>query len=247
MVDTSYSTSEDMFQQQKDYITNVISRLTLSDEKFKVAVASYGSNTNIDVQFDSYSNNKTALLEQVSKLSFVNGTTDIHNASYNVRDMLKIASRSNQFVIFFTDGMPTDLKLALNGTGELRTHLFNVSSSSDLIFVSFGEDVRHEGLKRMSGDPRLGDIFPPTSKEPLYHILNRLVDAKCTGNFFKHSCINLVLVRHSTSYEKVSFIFSERLIIISFSINFSLLPSRGAGCYVCIRHILKVITGDVFW
>lgn len=247
MVDTSYSTSEDMFQQQKDYITNVISRLTLSDEKFRVAVASYGSNTSIDVQFDSYSNNKTALLEQVSKLSFVNGTTDIHNASYNVRDMLKIASRSNQFVIFFTDGMPTDLKLALNGTGELRAHLFNVSSSSDLIFVSFGEDVRHEGLKRMSGDPRLGDIFPPTSKEPLYHILNRLVDAKCTGNFFKLSCINLVSVSHSTSYEKVSFIFSERLIIISFSINFSLLPSRGAGCYVCIRHILKVITGDVFW
>lgn len=184
VVDTTLSTSEEVFQQQKDFISNMISRLTLADDKFKVAIASYGTSTTIDISFDSYGNNKTMLLDRVSKLSFVNGTTDIHNASYTVRDMLNVSRASNHFVLFFTDGMPSDLQLALNGTGELRARLSNSSSLSELMFVSFGNDVRHEGLKRMSGDPMLRDIFTHISMDPMYHVMKKLVHNRCTGTFF---------------------------------------------------------------
>lgn len=183
VVDTTLSTSEEVFQQQKDFISNIISRLTLADDKFKVAIASYGTSTTIDIGFGSYENNKTILLDKVSKLSFVNGTTDIHKAAYTVRDMLNVSRASNHFVLFFTDGMPTDLQLALNGTGELRARLSNSSSLSELVFVSVGNDVRHEGLKRMSGDPMLRDIFTHVSMDSLYHVMKRLVDNRCTGRF----------------------------------------------------------------
>jgi hypothetical protein len=188
VVDTSLSTTQTVFQQQKDFISDVVSRLTLADDNFKIAVASYGTYTNIDIGFDSYGNNKTLLLDKISKISFTNGTTDIRNASYSVKEILNITRGVNQFVFFFTDGMPSNLKLAVNGTGELRARLLNSTSSNDLLLVSFGDDVRHEGYKRMSGDPHYGDVFTHTSMSSLHHVMKKLVDTKCTGNY---KCVHL--------------------------------------------------------
>jgi hypothetical protein len=181
VVDTSLSTTQRVFQQQKDFISSTVSELTLADDKFKIAVASYGTNTNIDIVFDSYGNNKTLLLDKISNISFANGTTDIHKASYNVRDIINGSRGINQFVFFFTDGMPSNLQTAVNGTGELRARLLNSTSSNSLLFISFGDDVRHEGYKRMSGDPQYEDVFTHISMDSVYHVMKKLVDEKCTG------------------------------------------------------------------
>lgn len=212
VVDTTLSTSEEVFQQQKDFISNMISRLTLADDKFKVAIASYGTSTTIDISFDSYGNNKTMLLDRVSKLSFVNGTTDIHNASYTVRDMLNVSRASNHFVLFFTDGMPSDLQLALNGTGELRARLSNSSSLSELMFVSFGNDIRHEGLKRMSGDPMLRDIFTHISMDPMYHVMKKLVHNRCTACYSQEMLDVIFVLDISSRLTQETFSGSLRII-----------------------------------
>jgi hypothetical protein len=173
-----------VFQQQKDFISGVMSELTLADDKFKIAVASYGTNTNIDVGFDSYGNNKTLLLDKISNISFANGTTDIHKASYTVRDIINGSRGINQFVFLFTDGMPSNLQPAVNGTGELRARLLNSTSSNELLFISFGDDVRHEGYRRMSGDPHYEDVFTHTAMDSVYHVMKKLVDEKCTGMLY---------------------------------------------------------------
>ncbi|XP_062595264.1 von Willebrand factor-like [Saccostrea cucullata] len=108
--------------------------------------------------------------------------------------------------------MPTDLQLAINGTGELRARLLNSSFNNALLFVAFGEDVRHEGLKRLSGDPHYDDVFTHTSMDPMYYAMKRLVDRKCTACFHQFMVDLMFVIDVSSILPQETFSGSLRVI-----------------------------------
>lgn len=159
-VDTSFSSTGDLFHEQLQYITDVVSRITISDVKFKVAVISFGTTAKLAIDFDSYTN-KTELLDQLIEMPFINGTTNIPAACSEIQKIIELTSLTSQFVFLFTDGMPNSLSDAVNSVNNLRAYLEISSDQNEVFLITFGNDVRHEGFHQLSRNSRHSDVFPP--------------------------------------------------------------------------------------
>ncbi|XP_062595270.1 cartilage matrix protein-like [Saccostrea cucullata] len=180
MVDSSYSSSGEPFRKQLQYITDVVSRITISASKFSVAVISYGTEARADINFNSYEN-KTELLSFIQNITFVNGTTNIPSACIEVKRILQLTPNDFQFVFLFTDGMPTSLSAAVGSIVDLRGFLKLSNEWNDVFLVAFGDDVRHEGFRQLSGDHRFGDVYPSINMEPLHQVFKKTVNIRCSA------------------------------------------------------------------
>lgn len=182
-VDTSFSSTGDIFHEQLHYITDVVSRITISDVKFKVAVISFGTTAKLAIDFDSYTN-KTELLDQLIEMPFINGTTNIPAACSEIQKIIELTLSTSQFVFLFTDGMPNSLSDAVNSVNNLRAYLEISSDQNEVFLITFGNDVRHEGFHQLSINSRHSDVFPSTNMEPLYNVFQKRVNVKCAGIAF---------------------------------------------------------------
>ena len=169
-----------MFRKQLDFVADVIKPITISDDKFRVAVVTYYTKGYIDIAFDFYEN-KTDLLAKVLDIQYKNGTTRIERGCDAARTVVNVSDDTAQYAFLLTDGMPTNISGAIEGTGQLRGHLYNSSALNEVLLIAIGDDVRHEGLLTLSGDSYSRDIYAPIHHEPLFKVFNGLVDSKCSG------------------------------------------------------------------
>lgn len=160
-----------------------MSRITISDVKFKVAVISFGTTAKLAIDFDSY-NNKTELLDQLIEMPFINGTTNIPAACSEIQKIIELTLSTSHFVFLFTDGMPNSLSDAVNSVNNLRAYLEISSDQNEVFLITFGNDVRHEGFHQLSRNSRHSDVFPSTNMEPLYTVFQKRVNVKCAGIAF---------------------------------------------------------------
>ena len=185
LIDSSLSQSQFYFQKQLDYVTNIVNRISIADDKFKVAIISYSDQAYVDVPFDS-NINKTELLTHIQNITIKNGTTHIEAGCQAVENILTVSADAAQYVFLLTDGMPTKLAEAQKGVSTLRQYLANSSSFNEVFVIAFGQDVRHEGLRQLSVDPYFyGDIYDSVTMDPYYKMLKRLVHEDCSGRHFK--------------------------------------------------------------
>ncbi|XP_062595267.1 transmembrane matrix receptor MUP-4-like [Saccostrea cucullata] len=179
-MDSSLSTTESILKEQVHFVSEVIKRITVSEEKFDIALVSYGSDALIDIPFGAY-NKSVALLDQVSNISSINGTTDIFKACQTLKQILSRKQYTSQFVLFLTDGMPSNLQLAVSAMTSLRYQMQSTMPMNDVILVEVGEDIRHEGLRRLSSDGDGKNVFSHVNMDALHHIFSKLVNAKCSA------------------------------------------------------------------
>eukprot|EP00105_Crassostrea_gigas_P036613 XP_019920761.1 PREDICTED: von Willebrand factor A domain-containing protein 2 [Crassostrea gigas] len=211
-VDTSFSSTGEIFHKQLQYITDVVSRITISDVKFKVAVISFGSTAKVAIDFDSYTNN-TELLDQVNKMPFMNGTTNIPAACSEIKKIIELTSWRSQFVFLFTDGMPNSLSDAVNSVNNLRAYLEISSDQNEVYLITFGNDVRHEGFHQLSKNSRHSDVFPSTNLEPLYNVFQKRVNVTCAACEIRRD-VDLVLVLDTSSIQHPTTYLASRNIFL---------------------------------
>lgn len=171
-----------MFEQQLQFIVKIIKTITLSNEKFEIAVISYGTETIVDIPLGSV-NISTAIIDKISNISFINGTTDIAKACQKVKEILHAKKYTSQFVLFLTDGMPSNLAMSVNAMTSLRYHMHTSIPWNDVLLITFGGDVRHEGLRRLSSDGNGKNVFSHLNMDALHHVFKKLTNDKCSGMF----------------------------------------------------------------
>jgi uncharacterized protein YegL len=179
-VDSSFSTTEKVFQQQIQFISQIIKRITVSNEKFEIAVISYGTEAIVDIPLGSL-NISTAIIDRISNISFINGTTDIAKACQKVREILPPKQYTSQFVFLLTDGMPSNLEPSVNAISSLRYYLRGSIPWNDVLLIAVGEDVRHEGFRRLSINGNGKIVFSHLNMDALHHVFKKLTNDKCTG------------------------------------------------------------------
>jgi uncharacterized protein YegL len=178
-----------MFQQQIEFIAKIIKQITVSNEKFEIAVLSYGTEATVDIPLGSI-NVSNAIIESLSNISFVNGITDIAKACQKVKEILPQKQYTSQFVFFLTDGMPSNLQPSVNAISSLRYYMKSYIPWNDVLLIAVGEDVRHEGLRRLSSNGNGKNVFSHLNMDALHHVFKKLTNDKCSGT----SIINAINV-----------------------------------------------------
>ncbi|KAK3092689.1 hypothetical protein FSP39_005908 [Pinctada imbricata] len=142
---------------------------------------------------------------EIQNITYRNGTTNIYAACEAVQDILEVKDNSAQYVYLLTDGMPTDLSMAGEGISILRQYLSNSSSFNEVFIIAFGEDVRHEGLRKLSVDPYFySDIYDPINMDPYYKMIKRLISphcSACTATLTDRADV-VILIDKSTQFDQ---------------------------------------------
>ncbi|CAC5402101.1 unnamed protein product [Mytilus coruscus] len=185
VIDTSQSNSNNI-NQSKDFVYNLVSKLTLGINEFQVAVITFSSNPTIEFDFNDFDNDKTSILLSIQTIKAGNRSTNIIKALNLAEAVLRncsMGARGNgimQFVVLLTDGLFSDRNQ--NSINNAATDFRN--NGGRILSVGIGDSISHTNLLKMSGR---GDyVFHFPDVEEIYNsIIKDSLHSSCTNCVMK--------------------------------------------------------------
>ncbi|KAK3100158.1 hypothetical protein FSP39_015521, partial [Pinctada imbricata] len=180
LVDTSLSTGSDELDKQVNFMKNLLNKITISYEKFEVAVIKYSDVPVVDIHFNS-SLSKNEILRKFETIQLMNSSTNVGAALKTAHEMLSLRTSIRQFVYLFTDGLVSNIVDAEHEALYLQNYLKKTGIGNSLSVISFGKSVRHKTLTDIANAAKLdiSAIFTWTNMDAFYNLLPHMVDPAC--------------------------------------------------------------------
>ncbi|XP_071157270.1 uncharacterized protein [Mytilus edulis] len=185
VIDTSQSNSNNI-NQSKDFVYNLVNKLSIGINDFQVAVITFSSIPTIEFDFNDFENHKSSILLSIQTIKAGNGSTNIVKALNMAEAVLRncsMGARGNgimQFVVLLTDGLFSDRNQ--NSINKAGADFQN--NGGRILSVGIGDSISHTNLLKMSG--RADYVFHFPDVEEIYNsIIKESLHSSCTNCVMK--------------------------------------------------------------
>ena len=160
VLDSSGSIGSDNYQTVKEFMYNFTEELEIGPDHNRVSVTIFGSNGNVVFGFDQY-NNKTALLEAIEDIPYLNQGTNTADGLCKVLNNVLRGSRRLmslsvfKFVMVMTDGYSNRVSNECGDTIQAATALTEFAQNNSILVyvVAVTNNVNLEELELIATSP----------------------------------------------------------------------------------------------
>ncbi|XP_055362274.1 collagen alpha-1(XII) chain isoform X3 [Betta splendens] len=176
LVDGSWSVGRVNFKYIRNFISAVVSALQIGEDKTRVSVVQYSSDTRTEFNLNEHLT-RPALLRAISSLPYKGGDTRTGNAlNYVLTNTFTEAAGARE-------GLPKTLVIITDGRSEDPVEIYakQLRNRGVEIFVLGVQHADREEMNLMASPPFSDHVYSVAKFENIKNVQKKLIDRVCTG------------------------------------------------------------------